>query len=240
MAEPALAETPNIGGTAVCPVLIEESTPARLTVRQVRDVYSRLAPLYGLWQKLAQGRSQKAALELADVRNGDRVLEVAVGPGTALESLARSNPAGVTIGMDLTPAMVERARRRLQRGSLTRPALCQCDARFLPFANQSFDLVLASYLLDLLSTADIASAVAEMRRVLRPAGRLVLVHLSRGNLWFDRLWGFLYWLAPEMLGGSRPIQLAAYLPSAGFTVAASRRMVRWGIPAEVILARRTP
>ncbi len=122
---------------------------------------------------------------------------------------------------------------------LRSPALAQCEASSLPFAEGSFDLVFSSYLLDLLSPADIATTIREMRRVLGPSGRLVLLHLSLGNRWFDRLWGFFYWVIPTLLGGCRPIRVAEYLPEAGFAVLQALRITQWGVPAEVILARRS-
>ena len=218
---------------------IEESTPTRLTVPEVQDAYSRLAPLYGFWEALAEGRARKLALELANVRSGgETVLEVAVGTGTALQSLARANSTGVTVGTDLTPAMLWRTRRRFRRRSLASPALCQADARLLPFGDSSFDLVFSIYLLDLLSIPDIEKALQEMRRVMRPSGRLVLLHLRRDNPFFDRLWRFFYWMVPMLLGGCRPIGVAPHLPSAGFAVVQAHRIMQWGIPVEVILAKR--
>lgn len=217
---------------------IEESTPTRLTVPEVQDAYSRLAPLYGFWETLAEGRARKLALELANVRSGEAVLEVAVGTGTALQSLAWANSAGVTVGIDLTPVMLWRTRRRFRRRSHASPALCQADTRLLPFGDSSFDLVFSIYILDLLSIPDIEKALQEMRRVMRPSGRLVLLHLSRGNPFFDRLWGFFYWMVPMLLGGCRPIGVASHLPSAGFSVVQAHRIMQWGIPAEVILANR--
>ena len=104
---------------------ILESTPARLPVEEMPEVYSRLAPLYQIWQRLVHGRSLRAALEFAAVRNGERVLEIAVGAGTVFESLAKATPDGMTIGLDLTPGMLERTRRRLQHASLTKPGLCR-------------------------------------------------------------------------------------------------------------------
>lgn len=219
-------------------MLVEESTPAKLTVRQIRDVYSRLAPLYGFWEKLAESRAKKVAFELSAVRDGERILEVAVGPGTTLKHLAHENPHGLTVGADLTPTMLERTRRRLHQRPPARAVLCQCDARALPFADSSFDLLFSSYLLDLQSAADIERTLREMRRVLRPAGRLVLLHLSAGNPGFDRLWRILYWIMPTLLGGCRPLRLAAHLPAAGFAVLETYRIVQWGVPSEVILARR--
>jgi len=230
-------------------VPIHESTPARLRVEEMPEVYSRLAPLYKIWQKLVHGRSLHAALEMAALCNRERVLEIAVGPGTVFESLGRANPDGLTIGIDLTPGMLDRTRRLLRRASLTKPALCRSDALRLPFANGSFDLVFSSYFLDLLSADDIEIAIDEMRRVLRPSGRLVVTYLlrgagrengrshGRGNSWFDHLWNALYFLAPVLLGGSRPISLIDYLPSAGFSITERRCITERGIPAEVILAR---
>ncbi|MBI4463241.1 MAG: methyltransferase domain-containing protein [Acidobacteria bacterium] len=217
---------------------IGESTPARLTIPEIVDAYSRLAPLYGVWEVLTAGRARKLALELANVHNGEAVLEVAVGPGTALESLARANPAGVTAGIDLTPAMLQRTRRRFRCRSLSPPALLQADVRFLPFTDNSFDLVFSSYLLDLLSISNIEKALQEIRRVVRPSGRLVLVYLSPDKPWFNRIWGFFYWMVPMLLGGCRPIRVETYLPQAGFRVLQTHRIVQWGIPAEIILARR--
>ena len=216
---------------------IEESTSAKLSVWEVRDVYARLAPLSWFWERWAEGKARRSALELAGARNGEKVLEIAVGRGSALEQLARGNPAGTTIGADLTSAMLQQTLRLFRRRLLPPPALCQCDGRFLPFRDASFDLVVSSYLLDLLSVYDIARTLEEMRRVLKPSGRLVLVNLSLAHPWFNRLWGVLYFIFPNLLGGCRPIRLASYLPEAGFTVEEVRRVSERGIPSEVILAR---
>jgi len=172
------------------------------------------------------------------VHNGERVLEIAVGTGSALQELTRCNPAGVTIGIDLTPAMLRRTRSSFRRRLLSLPPLFQCDARFLPFAGDSFDLVFSSYMLESLSVCDIERTLHEILRVLKPSGRLVLLHLSTGSRWFDRVWSTLYWLVPTLLGGCRPIRVAPYLPEAGFTVIRVDHVTELGIPAEVILAKR--
>ncbi len=215
---------------------VEESTPAKLRDEEIRGIYTRLAPLYGIWERLVETRARESALELAAVRDNEKVLEIGVGPGTALERLASSNPGGTTIGTDLCSGMLRRANQRVSPALQAPPPLCQCDARSLPFADHSFDLVFSSYMLDLLSASDIAIAIQEMRRVLKPSGRLLLLHLSLGNRWFDRFWGLFYWLVPTLLGGCRPIRLTAYLPHAGFAVREARRITQRGVPTEVILA----
>ena len=219
-------------------VLVKETTPAKLSVRQIRDVYSRLAPFYGFWEKLTESRAKEVAFELSAVRDGERILEVAVGRGTMLKRLALANPHGFTVGADLTAAMLERTRRRLRQNPRVRAGLCQCNACALPFAARSFDCVFSSYLLDLQSAADIEKTLREWYRVLRPAGKLVILHLSAGNLWFDRIWRIAYGIMPTLLGGCRPLRLAAHLPAIGFSVLENRRITQSGIPSEVILARR--
>ena len=195
-------------------------------------------PCTAFGERLVEKRARELAMELAAVRGSEKVLEVGVGPGTALERLSRSNAGGMTVGADLCFDMLRRANRRFPSVPRARPPLCQCDVRSLPLADHSFDLVFSSYMLDLLPASDIATAIQEMRRVLKPSGRLLLLHLSLGNRWFDRLWGLLYGLVPTLLGGCRPIRVAAYLPEAGFAVREDRRIIQWGVPTEVILACR--
>ncbi|MBI4460087.1 MAG: class I SAM-dependent methyltransferase [Acidobacteria bacterium] len=217
---------------------IEESTPAKLKVEEACDAYARLAPLCALWEALAEPRARIVALEFADVRGGEAVLEVGTGSGSALDFLARSNPGGLTVGIDRTTAMLRRTQRRFFQGHLLSVPLCQADARLLPFGDSSFDLVFSAYVLDLLSTTDIETTLREMRRVLRPSGRLVLTHLAAGDVAFDRTWALLYAAVPMLLGGCRPIRVAQHLPSAGFSVVQIHRITQWGIPAEAILAKR--
>ena len=78
------------------PAAIEEAAAVYLTDREMHGVYSRLSPLYGFWERWAEGRARKLALELARITNGERVLEVAVGPGaTLVEILARVDASTV-------------------------------------------------------------------------------------------------------------------------------------------------
>ena len=217
---------------------IEESMPANLTVQELRDVYARLAPLYGFWGRWGDGPARRLAVELAAVLDGEKVLEIAVGPGHTLKLLAAGNRSGTTVGADLTGAMLRRTLGEFQRAAKQRPDLCQCDSRSLPFAEGVFDLVFASYLLDALSVPDIETALQEIRRVLKPSGRVLLLNMRSGHDWFDRLWRVLYWLVPNLLGGGRPIRLAASLPKAGFFAMQVREVREWGIPVELLLARR--
>lgn len=103
------------------------------------------------------------------------VLELGCGTGRVTVPVARSGSS--VIGIDLSAPMLSRARTRLRRARLTRRAwLARGDIRGLPFPDAAFSLVIAPYgiLQSLLRERDLASTLAEVRRVLRPGGRLIL------------------------------------------------------------------
>src|SRR4051795_13738464 len=75
--------------------------------------YSRVAPVYERWARLTESRARRRVLDLAAVRDGETVLEIATGTGVQLLALARRNPSGRTVGVELAPGMLEQTRRRL-------------------------------------------------------------------------------------------------------------------------------
>lgn len=215
---------------------IKETSAAKLNIRQISDAYTRLAPLYGIWEWVAEGSAQRTAMEMAAIQNGESLLEVAVGLGTSLNILRKQNPNGRNIGMDLTSVMLRRTRKHLMIDQNVNPALCQGDAMVMPFADASFDLIYCTFLLDLLPIPDIHVVIREMRRVLRPSGRVVIAHLSMNHRSFNWFWILLYSSIPMLLGGCRPIQLTNCLPHDGFMVQQVQVVSQWGIPSEIILA----
>ncbi|MFN7952141.1 MAG: class I SAM-dependent methyltransferase [bacterium] len=86
--------------------------PAGVPPEEIPKIYTRLAPMYDFWARLTESRARELAV--AHVRDGEHVLEVAVGTGLAFETLVHANPHGRTEGVDLTPAMLERARRKVR------------------------------------------------------------------------------------------------------------------------------
>jgi arsenite methyltransferase len=102
---------------------------------------------------------------------GDRVLDVGCGPGFYLAELAEQvGPTGSVTGVDASPQTLELARRRTQgRGNVT---LHQADATALPVGDAGFDAALSVQVLEYVADPD--AALVELRRVLRPGGRLVV------------------------------------------------------------------
>jgi ubiquinone/menaquinone biosynthesis C-methylase UbiE len=176
----------------------------------------------GWWERRVFGAANRP---WAAERARGEVLEVAVGTGLNLPFYGRD--ARVT-GVDLSPAMLEVARRRA--GELGREvALREGDAHHLPFGDASFDSVVCTF--SLCNIPDPHQALTEMRRVLRPGGRLVLVdHIGSSSK-------PIYWLQKGIeaitvrIDGDRMTRRPAELVERlGFDVV-ERDRFRWGIVA---------
>ncbi len=141
----------------------------------------RSAFLYDLLMKLMTfGREQafrEGILNNARMGKGDRVLDVGCGTGTlALAAVRRVGAAGVVHGIDPSEEMVARAKAKALREGL--PVTFEvASAQKLPFEDASFDVVLSSLMLHHLPEPARKDAVSEIRRVLKPNGRLLVVEL---------------------------------------------------------------
>jgi phosphatidylethanolamine/phosphatidyl-N-methylethanolamine N-methyltransferase len=136
----------------------------------VEGVYDKLAKVYDLifGPTLHPGRLQ--AIQRMAIQPGERVLEVGVGTGINLNLYPRE--CAVT-GIDFSSSMLEKARERVAKG-LPNVRLLQMDAADLKFADNSFDIVYAPYLISVVP--DPITVAREMRRVCRPGGRIVFLN----------------------------------------------------------------
>jgi demethylmenaquinone methyltransferase/2-methoxy-6-polyprenyl-1,4-benzoquinol methylase len=145
---------------------------------QVGRVFDSVAARYDLMNDLMSAglhRAWKAfAVALARVRAGERVLDVASGSGDLARAFA-ARGAHVVMS-DINAAMLARGRDRTLDAGLRLPA-AQCDAERLPFAAGSFDCVSVAFGLRNMTRKD--AALAEMTRVLKPGGRLVVLEFSK-------------------------------------------------------------
>ena len=149
----------------------------------VEGVYDKLAKVYDLifGPTLHPGRLQ--AIKRMDIQPGERVLEVGVGTGINLSLY----PADCQVtGIDFSCSMLEKARERAARKDLPSVRLLQMDAADLRFADDSFDIVYAPYLISVVP--DPVKVAREMRRVCRPGGRIIFLnHFLSPNPILSRL-----------------------------------------------------
>jgi demethylmenaquinone methyltransferase / 2-methoxy-6-polyprenyl-1,4-benzoquinol methylase len=161
----------------------------RLEPDAVRTMFDRIAPVYDAMNRVMTAgldrRWRRIAAE-AVVRPGDRVLDAACGTGDL--ALAGARAGGKVIGLDFSPAMLARARRKGPQLEWVRG-----DALALPFEAASFDAATIGF--GVRNLDDLEAGLRELRRVLRAGGRLGVLELARPrgalrlfySLWFDRI-----------------------------------------------------
>lgn len=212
-------------------------TRSRAAARHAYDRASR----WSRFEEPFERRAQAVGLDLLGVQDGERVLELGCGAGGALIALARAvGPTGRVLGLDLSPSMLRRAAARLRASGLAdRAELLAGDASSIPCADASFDALFAAFTLELFDTPEIPAVLAECRRVLRPAGRIAVVSLSRSDpvRWPTRLYERLHDRFPATLD-CRPIRARLALEAAGFEQPRSRTIPLWGLRAEAVVAVR--
>lgn len=140
----------------------------------VERVYEKLASSYDLVFGPTLHPGRLVAMERMGIRPGDRVLEVGVGTGINT-SLYPTN-CHVT-GIDLSAGMLEKARERVRREGLRNVRLLEMNAETLTFADDSFDIVYAPYLISVVP--DPVKVVREMRRVCKPGGKIIVLNHFR-------------------------------------------------------------
>jgi len=149
--------------------------------RRVRSVFDSVAPSYDVMNDLMSlglHRAWKAYTVLvADLKPGQRVLDIAGGTGDLAQAFAQKvGSSGMVVHTDINAAMLRVGRDRLLDAGVVLPTLV-CDAEKLPFARDSFDRVSVGFGLRNMTHKD--KALAEMFRVLRPGGKLLVLEFSK-------------------------------------------------------------
>ena len=192
-------------------------------------MFDRIAPVYDLMNRvMTAGLDQRWRRETvkAVVRPGDRVLDACCGTGDLAVAAVKAG-AGEVVGLDFSPRMLERARAKQHS-----VAWLDGDVLAMPFSDGEFDSATVGF--GVRNVADLPGALVELRRVLRPGGRLGILEITTPTgmlapfyrLWFDRVVPL---LGRALKGGAAytylpasvrrfpgPPELAALMEQAGF------------------------
>lgn len=214
--------------------------PATVSRGAARATYDRISGWYDLLASSEQ-RFVRLGLKKLKAQPGESILEIGPGTGHALLALARAvGREGHVLGVDLSPGMLDRARRRVMQADLSpRAGLVCADGARLPVAASRVDAVFLSFTLELFDTAELPLVLAECRRVLRPQGRICVVSLSDsgGVRWMLHLYEWAHVHFPTWVD-CRPISPAHVLTQNGFRVLESSGGSMWGLPVQIVLGER--
>ena len=209
--------------------------------QEAKASYDRMSRWYDILSGRFESKYREAGLRKLGAGEGEKILEVGFGTGHCILALARTvGDKGKVYGIDISEGMCNISLSRMEKSGLTERVELHCgDATQLPFKANCFDAVFMSFALELFDTSEIPIVLDGFRRVLRSDGRICVVAMSKkakdGIMvklyeWFHRRF-------PSFVD-CRPIFVQKALEGTGFRIQDASEMPMWGLPVEIVLARK--
>ena len=214
-----------------------------LTPQEARRFYDNFGAKQDT-QHFYEDKAINALIQHADFQHAQAVLEFGCGTGRLAEQLLTNHlPKNATyFGLDISSTMVDLATQRVQAFSQrAQVKLSQGETR-LPFADNTFDRFLSTYVLDLLPEDAIHLLLSETHRVLQSGGIVALASLSHGETFFSKgvtgVWTTIHRINPKWVGGCRPLTLKSYVRNDLWKTIHQEKISQFGITSEVLLAQK--
>ena len=205
---------------------------------KIKKSFRNVVWFYDLWSWFAESKATKKVINLAEIEDRKIILEVACGTGTVFEKIVHNNPNGKNIGIDLSPDMLNKAQKRLKNTHTGNFELKEGNALNLDFDDNTFDIVINNFMVDLMPQEYFDKIAQEFYRVLKPQGVLVISTFSFGKKPVNKVW---LWIAkhfPDLLTGCRPVSFKNNLINTGFTIETDLEISQNTFPSEVIKAKK--
>ena len=224
----------------------EKILRAQVSLDDIRKSYGVVSRFYALAEGIFEKGLRQRGLQLLSVVPGEIVLEIGVGTGYSLKEIANSvGENGKAYGIDITPQMLELTRKRLQEaGLMDRVELNEGDARSMPYEDNKFDAAYLASTLELFDTLDIPKVLNEIKRVLKPGGRLGIVSLTKegweGSLFMRLFMRFYEWLHQKFpkYVSCRPIYLEKSVEDSAYEIIKTEKFILFQlVPWKLLVAR---
>ena len=210
-----------------------------LTLNQARSVYDRIGRIQD-WQAFYEDATTDRLVANAALAGDQTIFEFGCGTGRFAARLLGALPASVNyLGVDISPVMINLATSRLAAWAERAEVVLVDGSLPLPADDGFADRVLSTFVFDLLDEDDARAVLDDLRRILTPDGRLCLASLTHGDRLLERgvsrTWTGLWRVAPQLVGGCRPITVSALLAH-HWQVQHHSRVNRWGLVTDVVIA----
>ncbi len=195
---------------------------------------------YDLFAGTFEAKYTAIALKHLNIKAGEHVLEIGYGTGQSLKQMAKLlGETGKIYGIDISSGMLKVAEKRLKKPNLLNRVELKCgDAVSLPYKVDKFDAVFMSFTLELFDTPEIPIVLNEIKRVLKPQGRLGLVSMSKEDaaLVMVKLYEWAHRKFPKY-ADCRPIYVGQSVEDTGFKIQYKEIKKLFGLPVEIIICK---
>jgi demethylmenaquinone methyltransferase/2-methoxy-6-polyprenyl-1,4-benzoquinol methylase len=206
-----------------------------------RHFYDRISSAYDLIADANERAARQAGVQALNLKDGEAVLELGFGTGNeVLDVAALVGKTGRVAGIDISSGMLAVANRKLTEARPAAPVELRVgDARVLPYRDGEFDAVYTSFTLELFPPDEIPVVLAEVRRVLKPGGRIAVVSMAtvrpgHHTSLLERAYVWMHRHFPHLVD-CRPIDTEGIVSAAGFRVATVQDLEIWTMPVRIVV-----
>lgn len=190
----------------------------QLDTEQTQKDYSKVAWFYNLWSKLTESKAADKVIELAEIKDGEQIIEIACGTGLVFREILKRNPNGKNQGIDLSIDMLSKAKKLMSKEQFQNYELRQGDVLNLQIPDQSFDKLINNFMIDLMPEDKFDDILSEFHRILKPNGIAVISVFSNGQKKVNKFWVWLAKYFPKLLTDCRPVEIRNNLIRVGFEI----------------------
>ena len=207
-----------------------------------QSFYDRISHAYDLISDAGEHKAREAGEQALDIQAGEHVLEIGYGTGNTMVHLAEAvGDSGTVAGIDVSTGMQQVASKKLSaKGFADRVDLRVGDARKLPYDDNSFDAVFASFTLELFPLNDIPAVLAEVARVLKSGGRLGVVSMAtvpdgEKPSGLEKTYVWMHEHFPHIVD-CQPIDVVSLVNEAGLSIQQKVELAIWTMPVRCVVA----
>ncbi|MBK5212255.1 MAG: methyltransferase domain-containing protein [Flavobacteriaceae bacterium] len=210
-----------------------------LNIEQTKKNYKQVAWFYNIWSWLTESKAAKKVIELADIRNGEHIIEIACGTGIVFKEIVKRNPDGQNLGIDLSTDMLAKAFKLLAKEDSKSYELHQGDIFNLQIGNKSYDKLVNNFMIDLMPEDTFDTILSEFYRILKPNGVAVISTFSNGQRKVNKFWVWIAKHFPKLLTNCRPVEIKSNLKKIGFKIEKEFEISQNTFPSKVYKLRKT-